>query len=164
MMDDVATKIKELIRNISDVRRPALFRAVVKEVKEGSDLCTVEIGDLELSDVRLRAIKKDKEKDTLLITPKKGSIVLLADMSDGEMCDLAVVAHSEVVETLLKIEKLEFKTHKKGFFISNNDENLGKIIHDFIEELIKVIVVQGRTPDIPELKNIQKRLAKVLDY
>lgn len=157
-----AARIKSLIQNIADVQRPALFRAVVKSVDK--DICTVKIGDLELTNVRLRAIKNDKE-DTLLITPQDGSIVLLADLSDGEMRDLAVIAHSEVEETLLKIGKLEFKADHdtEKFLIKSQDESLGKIISDFIDEVIKVVVVHGRTPDIEALKDIKERLEKVLE-
>ena len=162
MNDIIAAKLGKLIRKISDVPRPALRRGVVKKVE--GDLCTVEIDDLKLEKVRLRAIEKDKGKDTLCFKPQEGSIVLLGDMTDGDMDDMAVIAHSEIDEALIKIEKLEFKANKEGFLICNNDENLGQIIHDFIGELIKVIVVHGNTPNIPELQNIQKRLAKVLDY
>ena len=157
-MNDV-TRIKKLIQNIADRERPALFSAKVKSVK--GDTCTVQIGKLELTDVRLRAIVNGKD-DTLLITPKEGSIVLLADLSDGEMRDLTVIAYSEVKETLLKIDKLEFKADTKGFLIENKGENLKNILSDFIQEVMNIIVIQGTSPNVPELIDIRRRLGEVL--
>lgn len=88
------------------------------------DSCTVSVGALELTDVRLTAAT-DGEDGKMLLTPKEGSMVLVADLGQGTRRDLAVVGytHIEKIEAtcsqitlnggdlggLVKIEKLTEK-------------------------------------------------------
>lgn len=65
-----------------------ILQGIVKEVIGVT--CTVEIGSLTVSDVRLRASEK-QEKTQILITPAIGSAVILASLS-GDMTNLVVVA------------------------------------------------------------------------
>lgn len=68
--------------------RVTILQGIVKEVSGVT--CTVEIGSLTVSDVRLRA--SEKQEDTqILITPAIGSAVILASLS-GDMTNLVVVA------------------------------------------------------------------------
>lgn len=55
------------------------------------DTCTVDMRGLSLDGVRLTAVN-DGARGKLLLTPKTGSAVLLADLSGGELRDLAAVA------------------------------------------------------------------------
>ena len=59
-----------------------LFLATIKEVKDAA--CTIMLEDLELTDVRLRSVL-NSEDNKIVITPKKDSTVLVADLSRGEM-------------------------------------------------------------------------------
>lgn len=88
------------------------------------DSCTVSVGALDLTDVRLTAAT-DGEDGKMLLTPKEGSMVLVADLGQGTRRDLAVVGytHIEKIEAtcsqitlnggdlggLVKIEKLTEK-------------------------------------------------------
>ena len=74
---DIAEKIKQMSGGITNV----LFLAKVKDVKD--DACTIMIEDLELTDVRLRSVL-NSEDNKIVITPKKDSTVLVADLSHGE--------------------------------------------------------------------------------
>ena len=58
-------------------------------------ICSVLVDDLELSDVRLRAVINDEESG-IIVTPKVGSMVMITDLSHGKMRDWAVVMYSEV--------------------------------------------------------------------
>jgi len=154
-----AARIKKLIQNIADHERPALFSAKVKSVS--GDTCTVQIGKLELTDVRLRAICNGKS-DTLRITPKEGSIVLLADLSDGGMRDLVVIQYSEIDEVFIKIDETEFKMNKDGYAMNRNGESLKKILLEFIGEVKNIFVVQGTTPNIPNLTILENNVKTLL--
>lgn len=68
--------------------RVTILQGIVKEVSGVT--CTVEIGSLTVSDVRLRASEKQEETQ-ILITPAIGSAVILASLS-GDMTNLVVVA------------------------------------------------------------------------
>ena len=72
-----AQDIKELIRAIAGQGDGLMFVGEVKSVD--GDSCTVAVGQLELTDVRLTAAS-DGEEGKLLLTPKEGSKVLVADL------------------------------------------------------------------------------------
>ena len=88
-----AQDIKELIRAIAGQGDGLMFVGEVKSVD--GDSCTVAVGQLELTDVRLTAAS-DGEEGKLLLTPKEGSKVLVADLGSGTMRDLAVVGYTQV--------------------------------------------------------------------
>ena len=77
----------------ADIDR-GLFTAEVTKVS--GDTCSVRYGDLVFEDVRLRVIAEDSNNSRMLLTPKVGSCVLVADLSDGDKRDFAVVMLSEV--------------------------------------------------------------------
>lgn len=82
---ELATLIKQAS---SGIGRVTILQGIVKEVSGVT--CTVEIGSLTVSDVRLRASEKQEETQ-ILITPAIGSAVILASLS-GDMTNLVVVA------------------------------------------------------------------------
>ena len=82
---ELATLIKQAS---SQGGRVTILQGIVKEVSGVT--CTVEIGSLTVSDVRLRASEKQEETQ-ILITPAIGSAVILASLS-GDMTNLVVVA------------------------------------------------------------------------
>ena len=82
---ELATLIKQAS---SGGGRVTILQGIVKEVSGVT--CTIEIGSLTVSDVRLRASEKQEETQ-ILITPAIGSAVILASLS-GDMTNLVVVA------------------------------------------------------------------------
>ena len=107
------SEIKRLLREIiGDSGLPFIHAEVVIVDDE---TCTVKRNGLEITDVRLGAVINGNAKN-LIIKPKIGSMVLIADMSLGTLRDLAIIGWSEV-ETitinggelggLVKIQKLE---------------------------------------------------------
>lgn len=71
----------------------ALILAEVKQV-DGTT-CIVTIDELELREVRLRAVVNDEESG-IVVTPKVGSMVMISDLSNGNMNDWAVMMYSEI--------------------------------------------------------------------
>lgn len=68
---------------------------VAEVVSVENDTCTIKMGDTTISDVRLCATLTDNKKN-ILIVPKIGSYVLLADLSEGKFNDMVVVQFSEI--------------------------------------------------------------------
>ncbi|MEE3485094.1 MAG: hypothetical protein VZQ98_12325 [Bacteroidales bacterium] len=91
----VESKIKDTIRDIARQGRGAdtcFHTAVVRSVAENGETCSVEAYGTTWTDVRLTAVA-DGGCD-VKVFPKVGSPVLVADLSNGSMSDLAVIMYS----------------------------------------------------------------------
>lgn len=109
---DIYSKLKDKLQNVCQVREPsALILAKVSRVD--GQTCDVIIDDLELSDVRLRAVVND-EQSGILVTPTVGSFVMITDLSNGDKRDWAVVMYSQ-------IDKIEINSGKNGGLINIKD-------------------------------------------
>lgn len=91
-MTDIYTEIKNKIRGMNGQRTPLLLTGKVESVDD--ETCTVTVGDLKLTDVRLRSVVNG-EDSKLLITPKTDSYVTLIDLS-GELRELEVIGYSQI--------------------------------------------------------------------
>ncbi len=89
----------------------ALFTAEVKSVE--GETCTVLIGELEVPDVLLTPADEGAD-GKLVITPKKGSQVTVADLSGGELRRLAVVHWGEVEKMSLTADSIELNGGNNG--------------------------------------------------
>lgn len=93
-----------------------LFTA--KVLSADGETCCVEIDGLVLSDVQLRAVVNGEESG-ILITPKTGSYVTVADLS-GDLTRIVVVGFSEV-------EKIEVNADDKIIFNGGQNKGLVKV-------------------------------------
>ena len=93
-MDD-AQRIRRAIIAIADSgnKSPLLFTVTVKSVS--GETCTVEYAGTILTGVRLSAVIDGNSNKTVL-KPTQNSKVLVADLSGGQLRDLAVVSFSEL--------------------------------------------------------------------
>ena len=96
---DAYTEIKNKIRAMQGQRTPLLLTGKVESVD--GETCTVSVGELKLTGVRLRSVVNG-EASKLLITPKTGSYVTVIDLS-GELRETEVLGYSE-------IEAIDIKT------------------------------------------------------
>jgi hypothetical protein len=136
---DIYGKIREKISKMGAAGKVTAFPAQVVSVD--GETCSVRIDDLTVTGVRLRAVING-DKDRLLVTPKVGSYVLAVDLSGGDYRSLAVVSVSEI----------DSVTFERG------GQNLFDVMSDFIDEVAKIIVVQGTSPNVPALMQIKARL------
>ena len=86
--------IKEAIRAIANGGGGKTF-FTAEVVKVTGDTCTVKSDDFEMSDVAICAIG-GASGNSLVVVPKVGSTVLVADLSDGTRRDLAIVKYTEI--------------------------------------------------------------------
>lgn len=94
-MGNKSSDIRAVIRRIAGVDNQGLIFFNAKIVSVDDETCVVERNGLKHEDVRLAAVIDGNPKN-LLIKPKVGSMVLIADLSEGLMRDLAVIGWSEV--------------------------------------------------------------------
>ena len=93
-----------------------LFTA--KVLSADGEKCCVDIDGLVVSDVQLRAVVNGEESG-ILITPKTGSYVTVADLS-GDLTRIVVVGFSEV-------EKIEVNADDKIIFNGGQNKGLVKV-------------------------------------
>lgn len=109
---DTYAEIARAIRSITDGNGgTALFTAEVKSVE--GETCTVLVGELEVPDVLLTPADEGAD-GKLVITPKEGSQVTVADLSGGELRHLAVVHWGEVEKISLTADSIELNGGDNG--------------------------------------------------
>ena len=135
---DIYGQIAQAIRNIAGVQvgGATIFPAEVKSVSGAA--CSILIGDLEVTDVRLRAVINDKD-DQILRIPKQGSQVLVADMSGGQFRELVVIEQSETEKVDLSIGQTTI-TIEDGKITINGGNNNGLVnIQDLTNKLNELV-------------------------
>ncbi len=99
-MDNLSS-IRNSIRNmVGGTNGQSLFTA--KVLSTDGETCCVDADGLVLSDVQLRAVVNGEESG-ILITPKTGSYVTVADLS-GDLTRIVVVGFSEVEKISIDAE------------------------------------------------------------
>lgn len=99
---DKHTQIAHLLREITGTERHRQHLWLMEVVSVEGDTCTARLGELEIPDVRLSVVKGGATAG-VLITPAPGSMVLVADLSAGELRRLAVVGFTDVENIALRI-------------------------------------------------------------
>lgn len=119
---DNYTEIRNKIRAMTGQKTPLLLTGKVESVS--GETCTVSVGDLKLTDVRLRSVVNG-EQSKLLITPKQGSYVTLIDLS-GELRETEVIGYSEI-ETIDIETESDIKINCSGNIVINDGHNHGLV-------------------------------------
>lgn len=129
---DVYQDIKQKLCQLTgaDIDR-GLFTAEVTKVS--GDTCSVRYGTLEFEDVRLRVIAEDSNNSRMLLTPKVGSCVLVADLSGGDKRDFAVVMLSEVQKVEMTAEEVKLNGGSNGGLVKI--EKLTEKLNGLIDEV-----------------------------
>ncbi|CAA0260602.1 hypothetical protein [Tenacibaculum maritimum] len=129
----------------------------------------------EFHNVRLQAIIDDNDQGVVVV-PKLKSSVLVSIVENNEDNNY-ISQYSEIDEFIYKIDQFEFSGNAQGVRINNQGEKLKTVLNDLIDNLSfqnqliqevnkklqKVIVINGRSPDVPGLISINDELAKVMD-
>ena len=133
----IARSLRALTRNVTG---PVLFTAEVKSVE--GETCTVISGDLAIPEVLLTPADEGAE-GKLVITPKVGSMVTVADLSGGRLRRLAVVHWGEVEKINMTVGNIELNGGENGGLVNieslkNNLESLKSYV-----EALKSAVSSG---------------------
>lgn len=139
---DVYQEIKQKLCRITgaDIDR-GLFTAEVKSVS--GETCSVMLDDLQLDDVRLRVVAEDGNDNRMLLTPKVGSYVLVADLSNGDKRDFAVVMMSEVQKIELSADELVINGGQNGGMVKLQEltDKLNALIDSFNNHVHSNVIV-----------------------
>lgn len=159
-------EIKEVLQKIGGNSDAGGVFVIAEVVKVADETCDVKIDSLQLSDVRLAAVV-DGNTNNLIVKPKVGSKVLLADFGEGSLRDMAVIGCSEIDSVHVVMNKIEILIENGKVSIKNDQYSLRKAFDDFIAAIEKLTVPTpsgtSSTPvNIAEFKAIGTNLDKFL--
>lgn len=128
------TKIKQYIRHLAPQPYTEVHLAQVLSVQQ--DTCTILLDGLEIQGVSLRPVQ-DQTNQPLRITPAVGAFAIVADLSEGHLRQLAVIAVSEA-------EKIELRGGDNGGLI--NIESLKSYLDAFKTAVSRALAAIGAGP------------------
>lgn len=159
-MSGALSEIKTAIAEMGGLGAYEIIDGTIESVNEEAYTVDINIDEgLTLPYIKLRSVSNG-EKAGFVCVPAVGSEVVFAKVR-GEQ-DYILLKVSELDKVIAEIETTSLTITKDGYEIKRGEETLQKILFDFVGELIKVIVVQGTSPNIPALKLIQKRIMQLL--
>jgi hypothetical protein len=152
-MDELG-KIKQSIQKIAGKVSVPVFAVQVVSVK--GETCVVNLDGLNLTDVRLRSVINGKEEQ-MLITPQVGSYVLVADLSEGKLNDLAVLTYSEIEKINIKVGETTIDIDKTGVVFNGGKldgmvqvEKMVDWMNKVYSDLQKLIGLLAKIPVAPD--------------
>lgn len=89
----------------------------------------------------------------------------------GTKCLIGIIANSpnaflieadELEEIYFKSGESEFTIKEDGFIINHSDESLKTVLNDMIDEINKIIVINGTTINVAAMEAIKQRLNTIL--
>lgn len=136
--------------------KPQLVWANVKSVdwSKKTMIATDLIDDLDYYDVLLGI-------GAIYQKPKVGTKCLLGVLGNKAAATFLVEAES-VEETIYKSDKTIFKIKEDGFVLEQNNESLKSVLNDFMDEVNKIVVINGNTINVASVTAIKERLNSIL--
>ncbi|MCX6281473.1 MAG: hypothetical protein NTU51_05895 [Bacteroidetes bacterium] len=142
-MDQIA-KFVEAFRRLKK-KGDCFFYATVTEIT--GNTCSAKLGDLELTDIKLKATTRDDE-DKLILTPKVGSSVILG-CNDEDLRDVMIIKVDDPEKIFYKHKDITIDIDgSSGNIVINKGDNGGLInIEKLVDRLnsIEDYVKQFRT-------------------
>ena len=93
--------------------------------------------------------------------PKVGVKCLLGVLGNKAAATFLIEAE-EVEETIYTSDKTKFVIKESGFIIQKNEESLKSVLNDFIDEVNKIVVINGNTINKAKVIAIKERLNTIL--
>jgi hypothetical protein len=166
---DKYAKLAELLRAVAG--NNIMMPLIVADVKAiTGESCTVMVGELEVTEVRLKATVNG-DGNYLLAEPKVGSRVLVGSLS-GDLKELAVIKCDEVGKLKYKQNGLEILVDSADgkLMVKNGTVSLISIIGDLINMMkteFKVFTPSGPSGTalpltVTKLTNIENRFKQLL--
>lgn len=155
-MTAIAEFKKNLSKKLHENTPVQTVWATVKAIDWDQKICiaTGELDDLDYYEVLLGI-------GDVYLKPKKGTKVLLGVINNNSAATFVIHAEEvEEIETTVGQSKLRVK--QDGFIIKQGDESLKNVFNDLIDELNKIIVIQGTSINVPAMNLIKQRLNKIL--
>lgn len=148
-----SSRIKELVKKVAGTDKPIFDFQYMEVVSVEGDICTAKLGNLTIPNIRLACIPRGADNG-ILITPALGSTVMVADLSCGELRNMAVIGCTE-------IDAIRF--HKDQTTISANGDkvkvDVGNSSFDISDTQISLN--GGQNEGIVKVLNLVSKLNKI---
>lgn len=142
-------------------QKALVFTAIVQSIdKAAASIAVQDNLEIVYPNVRLRAITTDATG--LVVFPKVGSVVLVSQIGEQEN-QLYMIGWSKVDKVAGKIDSTEWTFSEEGYSINREGENLNAVLSEFLDEVMKIVVAVGVSPNVPQLTLIKERLNKILN-
>lgn len=156
---DKYKKLIAALQNIAPVPMVPLLPVQVKAITGES--CTVEFGDLELTDVRLKATINGAD-NSLLLLPKVGSTVLVGSLT-GDLKDLAVLKIDELQKINYVQDGLQLTVDATDNKVSVSNEQVS--LYSLMQQLVDLLkAFKVYTPAGPSGTALPDTLAAILQF
>ncbi|MEI6899244.1 MAG: hypothetical protein WCL00_05160 [Bacteroidota bacterium] len=149
--------------------------ATVTDQHPDDDFIDVEdLAGTPYTEVRKRAAIDGKKG--ILVTPVKGSTVIISKLAGNDSSSFVIVLFSEIESVKITLEDHAILLYKDGlslnvssgkFEIKNDQENLKGLLSDLISEIEKITVTTGTGPsgtpiNIGQFQQLAQRVTKLL--
>lgn len=116
---ETTTHIRALLRAIAGSDRERDDFHLLEVVSVEGEECRARLGELEIPGVRLAAVGGGNgsgagAKNSLLLTPAPGSVILVADRSRGSLRELHAVGYSEIASVRYRQGKTTLEADAEG--------------------------------------------------
>ncbi|MCD8177315.1 MAG: hypothetical protein LUE98_07785 [Tannerellaceae bacterium] len=166
---DRLSEIRHLIKSVAGTdQKPDAFHLMeVTGIEE--DTCRAKLGDLEIPEIRLSSIFKGAENGILII-PEIGSIILVADLSMGELRDLVAIAYSEIQSIRIRKEDttiyhdkdtVRIETGKNTFYMDKESTSFSLGESNVRIESGLIRLNSGTNEGLTKVKEVTARLNEI---
>jgi pyruvate formate-lyase activating enzyme-like uncharacterized protein len=119
--------------------------------------CTIKReGRAELLDVLFHA-SDEQPGDYLTVIPKEDSEVIYG-LVENQSTEAVILKCSEIEKVMVKVDTVSYELDTTGHLLKKGNDTAAKILSDFVDEVAKIIVINGRTPDVVKLAAIKSRV------
>ncbi len=153
---DKPTQIRDLLRSIAGTDKPLFSFRLMEVVGIDGDLCRAKMDDFEIPDIRLSSIDGGSENG-LLVVPAKGSIILVADISCGNLRELCAIGYSE-------IESIRFHQGKTTVTANANGTTVEVGSSKLHVEDGKIIFNDGANHGLVKVEELKRSLESLKSY
>lgn len=151
----ILERMKELFKSPKST-----MLATVKSVAASEFTCVLydEDTDLEYNDIRLRPTLDEKESVTLF--PKVGTWCLAVRIEEDD--DWVAIAFGEIDKVRIKVGTAIIEQDATGLLVKKGNDTLHDVLTGFIDEVMKIVVLQGTSPNLVALAQLKVKAQNLL--
>lgn len=138
----------------------ATMLGTVKSVQASDFTCVLydEDTDLEYNDIRLRPTLDEKESMTLF--PKVGTWCLAVRIEEDD--DWVAIAFGEIDKVRIVVGTAIIEQDATGLLVKKGADTLRDVLTGFIDEVMKIVVLQGTSPNLVALAELKVKAQNLL--
>jgi len=153
---DKQEQIREGLRRFAERFGPAptLLGTVVSV---DADLCTMNVDELDIPDIRLRPVVGGSEGIT--VYPKEGAWAVAVRLEQTD--EFMLIACSEVAKYRLVVDDMVYEVGEDKFLLKKGNDSLKDVIQLIIEAVQPIVVIYGNNPVYAKLTQALDKLNNI---